>query len=266
MDSGAMDTGQMGTGQMDTGFSKIAVVTGAGSGIGRAVAGELLAGGWKVALAGRRAAPLEETAGNDPAALVVPTDITDEASVAELFDAVHSAWGAPGLLFNNAGTFGDAARIDEIDAGTWRRTVDVNLTGTMLCAKYAFAAMAAGTPPGGRIINNGSVSAHAPRPLSAAYTATKHAITGLTKSIDLDGRALGIQAGQIDIGNAATDMMAGIGSGAGALQADGERRVEPTFDVRDAARAVALMAGLPRAATIHELTITATGMPFRARG
>ncbi|GAB3567793.1 SDR family oxidoreductase [Spelaeicoccus albus] len=250
----------------DAYYPKVAVVTGAGTGIGRAVARELLAGGWKVALAGRRAEPLDEAAASNRDAITVPTDITDEASVAALFGAVADAWGVLGLLFNNAGGFGEAARIDGIDATDWRRTVEVNLTGTMLCSKYAFAAMAAQDPSGGRIINNGSVSAHAPRPLSAAYTATKHAVTGLTKSIDLDGRALGIQAGQIDIGNAATDMMAGIGSGAGALQPDGGRRLEPTFDVADAARTVAMMASLPRAATIHELTITATGMPFRARG
>lgn len=247
-------------------YPKTAVVTGAGSGIGRAVARRLLGDGWNVALAGRRPGALNETAAGDQNALVVPTDITDEDAVRALFGAVLAQWGSLGFLFNNAGTFGDAARIDEIDLDAWRRTVDVNLTGTMLCAKHAFAMMRAQNPQGGRIVNNGSISAHAPRPLSAVYTATKHAVTGLTKTIDLDGRAFGIQAGQIDIGNAATDMMAGIGSGPGALQPDGSRRQEPTFDVRDAARTVAMMASLPRAVTVHELTVTATGMPFRARG
>lgn len=247
-------------------YPKVAVVTGAGSGIGRAVVRRLLGDGWNVALAGRRVGSLTEIADGADNALVVPTDITDETAVASLFEAVRAKWGALGFLFNNAGSFGDAARIDRVDVDAWRRTVDVNLTGTLLCAKHAFALMRTQNPAGGRIVNNGSISAHAPRPLSAAYTATKHAVTGLTKSIDLDGREYGIQAGQIDIGNAATDMMAGIGSGPGALQPDGTRKQEPTFDVRDAARSVAMMASMPRGVTIHEMTITATGMPFRARG
>ncbi|WP_181781530.1 SDR family oxidoreductase [Pseudonocardia pini] len=243
---------------------RTAVVTGAGSGIGRVVARDLLADGWAVAVAGRRADRLEETAEEHESALVVPTDVADEGSVAELFAAVRAAWGRLDLLVNNAGTFGPAATPDEIDVAEWRATVDVNLTGSFLCARAAFALMRAQDPQGGRIVNNGSISAHVPRPGSAAYTATKHAITGLTRSLSLDGRPFGIACGQIDIGNAATDMTAGIA--AGARQADGSVRPEPTFDARHVADAVRYMAGLPLDANVQFLTITATTMPFIGRG
>jgi NAD(P)-dependent dehydrogenase (short-subunit alcohol dehydrogenase family) len=251
----------------------VAVVTGAGSGIGRAVARALLDAGWRVALAGRRGAALDETVegatgvGGSAAvagALAVPTDVADPASVADLFGAVHAAWGRVDLLVNNAGTFGPLGDVDEIAVDDWLATVGVNLTGAFLCARAAVAAMKAQDPRGGRIINNGSISAHAPRPGSAAYTATKHAITGLTKSLSLDGRAHGIACGQIDIGNAATDMTAGFAHGT--RQADGRVLPEPTFDVRHAAEAVLFMAGLPLDANVQFMTVTATTMPSIGRG
>jgi NAD(P)-dependent dehydrogenase (short-subunit alcohol dehydrogenase family) len=251
----------------------VAVVTGAGSGIGRAVARALLDAGWRVALAGRRGAALDETVqgaagtGGTAAssrALAVPTDVADPASVADLFGAIHVAWGRVDLLVNNAGTFGPIGDVDEIAVDGWLATVGVNLTGAFLCARAAVAAMKAQDPRGGRIINNGSISAHTPRPGSAAYTATKHAMTGLTKSLSLDGRAHGIACGQIDIGNAATPMTAGIARGA--RQADGRVVAEPTFDVRHAADAVLFMAGLPLDTNVQFLTVTATAMPFIGRG
>jgi NADP-dependent 3-hydroxy acid dehydrogenase YdfG len=241
----------------------VAVVTGAGSGLGRVVARALLDAGYRVALAGRRRDRLEETATGD-AVLAVPTDVGDEASVDALFAAVRERWGRVDLLFNNAGTFGPSRTIDEIPVAEWTATVQTNLTGAFLCARAAFATMRAQDPQGGRIVNNGSISAHAPRPGSAAYTATKHAITGLTKSISLDGRPFGIACGQIDIGNAATDMTAGIATGA--AQADGRIMAEPTFDARHVADAVLYMAGLPLGANVQFLTITATAMPFIGRG
>ncbi|NKX54104.1 SDR family oxidoreductase [Arthrobacter mobilis] len=243
-----------------------AVVTGAGSGIGRAVARQLLAAGFRVALAGRRSGPLEESAASHPSALCVPADVSDPDDVARLFRTVAGEWGRLDLLFNNAGIFGPAAGVDEIDLADWNATVAVNLTGAMLCAAEAFRLMKAQQPQGGRIINNGSIAAHAPRPRSVAYAATKHAVTGLTKSIDLDGRPYGISCGQIDIGNASTEMIDALGAGGGALQPDGRRLVEPTFDVEEAARAVVLMATLPPQATINQLTITASGMPYLGRG
>jgi NADP-dependent 3-hydroxy acid dehydrogenase YdfG len=246
--------------------ARIAVVTGAGSGIGRAVARELLDAGFLVALAGRREDALRETAAEHPHALVVPTDVTAEAQVDALFARVVAEWGRVDLLFNNAGAFGPAASAADISLDEWRATLDVNLTGALLCARAAMRTMIAQSPQGGRIINNGSISAQVPRPLSVAYTVTKHAVTGLTKSIDLDGRGYGITAGQIDIGNARTSIMAEIGVGDGALQADGSRRVEPTFDVADAARAVLFMAQLPADANVSALTIAASGMPFGGRG
>jgi NAD(P)-dependent dehydrogenase (short-subunit alcohol dehydrogenase family) len=244
--------------------SGVAVVTGAGSGLGRVVATALLDEGYRVALAGRRAAALEETAGGRESAMVVPTDVGEAGSVASLFAAVRERWGRVDLLVNNAGTFGPSGSVDEIAVADWTSTVAINLTGSFLCAREAFAAMRAQRPQGGRIINNGSISAHVPRPGSAAYTATKHAITGLTKSIALDGRPYGIACGQIDIGNAATDMTAGIA--VGARQADGSVRPEPTFDPAHVADAVLLMARLPLDANIPFLTITATTMPFLGRG
>lgn len=242
----------------------VAVVTGAGSGLGRVVARALLGAGYRVALAGRRPDPLAGTAEGHPAALVVPTDVTDESAVAALFAAVVQRWDRVDLLVNNVGTFGPSGTVDEVAVDEWRSTVDVNLTGAFLCAREAVAAMRAQHPQGGRIINNGSISAHAPRPGSAAYTATKHAITGLTKSLSLDGRPYGIACGQIDIGNAATDMTAGIARGA--RQADGRMAPEPVFDPKHVGDAVLYMAGLPLDANVVFLTITATTMPFIGRG
>ncbi|WP_232660997.1 SDR family oxidoreductase [Pseudonocardia sp. TRM90224] len=243
---------------------KVAVVTGAGSGIGRAVAEALLADGYGVALAGRRAETLEDVRAGRDAALAVVTDVTDPASVAALFAAIQERWGRVDLLFNNAGTFGPAGTVDEIPVDGWLTTVATNLTGSFLCARAAFAAMRRQDPSGGRIINNGSISAHAPRPGSAAYTSTKHAITGMTKSLSLDGRPFRIACSQIDIGNAATDMTAGIA--VGARQADGSVRPEPTFDVTHVAEAVVMMARLPLDANVQFMTITASGMPFIGRG
>ncbi|GAA2201799.1 SDR family oxidoreductase [Sinomonas flava] len=253
----------------DTARSRVAVVTGAGSGIGRAVARRLLAEGWSVALAGRREAQLRETAAPVPApgrALVVPCDVTRPDDVERLFDETGAAFGRLDVLFNNAGTFGPAGDVGEIDLADWESTLAVNLTGSFLCAAAAFRVMKAQKPQGGRIINNGSISAHSPRPRSVAYTTTKHAITGLTKSIELDGRPYGISCGQIDIGNTRTEIMTTLGVGEGALQADGTRRVEPTFAVEEAAKAVAFMASLPPEATVGNLLITAAGMPFVGRG
>lgn len=246
--------------------ARIAVVTGAGSGIGRAVTRELLAAGFRVALAGRREDALRETAAEHPDTLVVPTDVTVEAEVEALFARVVAEWGRVDVLFNNAGAFGPAASAADISVDDWRRTLDVNVTGSLLCAGAAMRTMRAQQPRGGRIINNGSISAHVPRPLSVAYSVSKHAITGLTRSIDLDGRPDGISAGQIDIGNARTSIMTELGVGDGALQADGSRRVEPTFDVADAARAVVFMAQLPAEANVTTMTIAASGMPFGGRG
>ncbi|GAA2106633.1 SDR family oxidoreductase [Actinomadura alba] len=247
---------------------RVAVVTGAGSGLGRHIARALLEAGYRVALAGRRLRALQETAAEaGPAgasALPVPTDVGVPESVAALFDAVRSEWGRLDLLVNNAGVFGPAASVDEISHDDWQRAVATNLTGALLCAQQAVRMMKAQSPRGGRIINNGSISAHVPRPNSVAYTATKHAMTGLTKSISLDGRAYDIACGQIDIGNAATEMTAGIARGA--VQADGSVLPEPTFDAEHVARAVLYMAGLPLEANVQFMTITATKMPFIGRG
>lgn len=245
---------------------RTAVVTGAGSGIGRAVARALLEAGFRVALAGRREDALHETAAGHPDALVVPADVTVESEVEALFARTVAEWGRVDVLFNNAGVFGPTASAAEISLADWQRTLDVNVTGSLLCAGAAMRTMIAQQPSGGRIINNGSISAHVPRPLSVAYTVSKHAISGLTKSIDLDGRAHGISCGQIDIGNARTSIMTDLGVGSGALQPDGSRRVEPTFDVADAARAVLFMAQLPADANVSTLTVAASGMPFGARG
>ena len=245
-------------------MQRTAVVTGAGSGLGRVIGRALLEDGWAVALAGRRPEPLAETAEGFADALAVPTDVADEESVAALFRAAVGAWGRVDLLVNNAGTFGPTGTPDEIEVAAWRAAVDTNLTGSFLCARAAFAVMREQDPQGGRIVNNGSISAHVPRPGSAAYTATKHAITGLTRSISLDGRPYGIACGQIDIGNAATDMTAGIATGA--RQADGSVRPEPTFDAGHVADAVRYMANLPLDANVQFLTITATTMPFIGRG
>jgi len=253
---------------METANGKVAVVTGAGTGIGRAVALELLAGGYRVALAGRRRELLEQTrvaAGDHAAqAMTVPTDVTDEQSVRALFDAVQRDYGRVDILFNNAGRGNPPVPIDELPLAAWREVVDVNLTGMFLCAQAAIRVMRHQRPQGGRIINNGSIAAHAPRPLSVAYTATKHAVTGLTKSISLDCRAYGIACGQIDIGNAATEMTDRMV--AGVLQADGSVRPEPRMDVGHVAQAVAHMAGLPLESNVQFMTIMATNMPFLGRG
>ncbi|MEO5781199.1 MULTISPECIES: SDR family oxidoreductase [Arthrobacter] len=245
---------------------KVAVVTGAGSGIGRAVVRLMLADGYRVVLAGRRRQQLLETAGDHPQAYALTCDVTVPDDVERLFAEAVQRWGRVDVLFNNAGIFGPAASVDEISVADWDATVAVNLTGSMLCAAAAVRAMKAQAPQGGRIINNGSIAAHSPRPRTVAYTVTKHAMTGLTRSIDLDGRGFGISCGQIDIGNTATDIMDTIGVGSGALQADGSRKVEPTFPVDDAARAVLLMAGMPPSASVGSLVITAAGMPFIGRG
>ena len=247
-------------------MERVAVVTGAGSGIGRATARALLEEGWRVVLAGRRREPLEESASGYDDALVLPADVADEEQVEALFDAAVRRWGRVDLLVNNAGTFGPTVRPDELDPEQWREVLDVNLTGAMLCARAAFARMRAQEPRGGRIINNGSISAHSPRPFSAAYTATKHAMTGLTKSLSLDGREAGISVGQIDIGNTATEITEGLGTSSGARQADGSLRVEPTFPVAEAARAIVFMASLPAGCTVDSMMLTATGMPFLGRG
>jgi NAD(P)-dependent dehydrogenase (short-subunit alcohol dehydrogenase family) len=243
---------------------RVAVVTGAGSGLGRVVARGLLDAGYGVALAGRRAETLDATADGHPEALAVPTDVTDPAAVEALFAAVSERFGRVDVLFNNAGMFGPPGTPDEIDVQGFIDTVAVNLTGAFLCARAAFAAMRAQQPSGGRIINNGSISAHTPRPGSAAYTSTKHAITGLTKSLSLDGRPYNIACSQIDIGNAATEMTAGIATGA--RQANGSLLAEPTFDAAHVASTVVYMAGLPLDVNVQFLTITATTMPFIGRG
>lgn len=245
---------------------RVAVVTGAGSGIGRAVARLLLAEGYRVALAGRREAQLLETSDGHRESLVVPCDVTVPDDVARLFAAAHQRWGRVDVLFNNAGVFGPSGGVDEISVADWDATLAVNVTGSMLCAAAAVRTMKSQEPQGGRIINNGSISAHSPRPLSVAYTVSKHAMSGLTKSIELDGRPFGISCGQIDIGNTRTEIMDTIGVGSGALQADGSRRVEPMFPVEDAARAVLMMANMPASANVGSVVVTAAGMPFVGRG
>ncbi|MFF6912513.1 SDR family NAD(P)-dependent oxidoreductase [Streptomyces sp. NPDC012466] len=277
----------------------IAVVTGAGSGIGRAVAVELLRAGWSVALAGRRAETLEETAALAPegthggtsggtsggttgrvtggtsggpagratvgAALTVRTDVSRPEDVSALFAATVERFGRVDLLFNNAGTFGPGGvPVEELPYEAWRHVVDTNLNGAFLCAQAAYRQMKEQEPQGGRIINNGSISAHTPRPLSVAYTATKHALTGLTKSLSLDGRPYRIAVGQIDIGNAATDMTSRMQTGA--LQANGEVAPEPVMDVADVARTVRHMAELPLEANVQFATVLATAMPYVGRG
>ena len=249
-------------------FHKAAIVTGAGSGIGRAAALALLAEGHAVALAGRRPEALALTASlaatNSARVLVVPTDVTDPESVRALFETTRQAFGRLDLLFNNAGTGAPAVLLEDLTVEDWRRVVDVNLTGVFLCTREAFRLMKDQVPRGGRIINNGSISAHVPRPNSSPYTATKHAVSGLTKSAALDGRKYDIACGQIDIGNAETDLTARMK--AGVPQADGSLAVEPTMDVEHVARAVVYMAGLPLDANVLFMTVMATKMPYVGRG
>jgi NAD(P)-dependent dehydrogenase (short-subunit alcohol dehydrogenase family) len=254
---------------MVTARRRAAIVTGAGSGIGRAVTQAFLDAGYRVALAGRRESVLRDSLidcrAADEDSLVVPTDVTDEHAVSRLFARVLGEWGRVDVLFNNAGVFGVPAPLDAVASADWRAVVETNLTGCFLCAQEAFRAMKAQDPRGGRIINNGSLSAHVPRPHAAAYTATKHAITGLTKSISLEGREFDIACGQIDIGNAATELTVGT-LDQGALQADGSVIPEPLMEVRAAADAVLYMAGLPLGANVQFLTVMATKMPFIGRG
>jgi len=249
-------------------MNKVAIVTGAGSGIGRASALALLKDGWKVALAGRRGDALEATrsaagelAGN---ALAVPTDATDPAAVKALFAATKQAFGRLDLVFNNAGTGAPAIPLEDLSVEQWKSVVDINLTAVFLCTQQAFRLMKSQQPRGGRIINNGSISSVAPRPFSAPYTATKHGVTGLTKATSLDGRAHDIACGQIDIGNAASDMTSRMTTGV--PQANGTMMVEPRMDLKHVADAVVHMASLPLEANIQFMTVMANLMPFVGRG
>jgi NAD(P)-dependent dehydrogenase (short-subunit alcohol dehydrogenase family) len=248
--------------------TKIAIVTGAGSGIGRASAVALLKAGYSVALAGRRADALAESvklAGADGArALAVPTDVTKPESVGALFGKVKDKWGRLDVLFNNAGQNAPGIPLEDLSFEQWKSVVDVNLTGMFLCIQEAFRIMKAQTPRGGRIINNGSISAHAPRPNSTPYTATKHAVTGLTKCASLDGRKYDIACGQIDIGNALTEMAARMAKGV--PQANGETAIEAVMDVQHVANAIVHMASLPLEANVQFMTVMATKMPFVGRG
>ena len=247
---------------------KVAVVTGAGSGIGRASALALLDAGYHVTLAGRRSEPLDETIGlagdGAPRGMAVPTDVADPDSVANLFAEIENAHGRLDLLFNNAGLGTPGIPVEDLTFEQWKSVVDVNLTGSFLCAQQAFRMMKAQDPMGGRIINNGSISAHAPRPDSAPYTSTKHAITGLTKSLSLDGRKYDIAVSQIDIGNALTDMAARMATGV--KQANGDIVAEATMDVEKIGKAVVYMAGQPLDTNVQFMTIMATKMPFVGRG
>ncbi len=246
--------------------SKIAIVTGAGSGIGRAVAVTLAKNGYAVALAGRRKDALEGTAEQAKGArtLVVPTNVADPASVKALFAQAKEAFGRLDVLFNNAGGGSPPVPLEDLTFEQWQKVVDVNLTGSFLCTQQAIHLMKSQDPRGGRIINNGSISAHAPRPNSAPYTSTKHAITGLTKATSLDGRKYDIACGQIDIGNAATEMTARMARGV--QQANGTTEIEPTMNVQHVADAVLYMASLPLDANVQFLTVMATKMPFVGRG
>ena len=250
------------------GNGKVAMITGAGTGIGRASALAMLREGYSVVLAGRRREPLEKTkadAGADgERALVVPADVSDPASVQALFARTKEAFGRLDFLFNNAGANAPGIPMDELTVEQWRSVVDVNLTGPFLCTREAFRLMKSQTPGGGRIVNNGSISAHVPRPNSAPYTSTKHAITGLTRSTSLDGRKHDIACGQIDIGNALTDMAARMAQGV--PQANGEIAAEPLMDPGDVARALVYMASLPLDANVQTMTVMATKMPFVGRG
>jgi NAD(P)-dependent dehydrogenase (short-subunit alcohol dehydrogenase family) len=249
---------------VSTDAGSVAVVTGAGSGLGRVIARALLADGWRVTLAGRRPDALAATAEGYDAALTVPTDVADADAVRDLFAAAVDTWGRLDLLVNNAGMTGPVGPPDEVDVAGWEATVGVNLTGSFLCAREAFRIMRHQDPQGGRIVNNGSIAAHVGRPGGIAYTATKHGITGITRSIALDGRPFGIACGQFDVGNAATDMTARMREGI--VQPNGERMVEPTFDPAHVADAVRYMVNLPLDTNVPFLTVMATTMPFLGRG
>ncbi|MBP6404262.1 MAG: SDR family oxidoreductase [Proteobacteria bacterium] len=248
-------------------MSKIAIVTGAGTGIGKAAALALLKDGWHVALAGRRAEPLEAVvaeSGAGPRAVAVPTDVADPQAVRALFDRVVQAFGRVDLLFNNAGVNAPGVPLDELTVEQWKNVVDINLNGMFYCIQNAFRVMKAQDPKGGRIINNGSISAHTPRPNSIAYTATKHAVMGLTKTASLDGRKHDIAVGQIDVGNAGTEMAMRMAKGV--PQANGEIAVEPLMDVNIVGQSVLYMANLPLDANVMFHTVMATKMPFAGRG
>jgi NAD(P)-dependent dehydrogenase (short-subunit alcohol dehydrogenase family) len=246
---------------------KVAIVTGGGSGIGKAAALALLGDGWRVAIAGRRQQPLDEVvaeAGAAGRALAIPTDVTNPASVEALFAATVKAWGRVDLLFNNAGVGAAAAPLEDLPLEQWKRVVDTNLNGMFYGIQQAFRVMKAQSPMGGRIINNGSISAHAPRPHSIAYTATKHAVSGLTKTAALDGRKYDIAVGQIDIGNAATELAARMAKGV--PQANGDIAIEPLMDVNIVGQSILYMANLPLEANVLFHTVMATKMPFVGRG
>jgi NAD(P)-dependent dehydrogenase (short-subunit alcohol dehydrogenase family) len=250
--------------------SKVALVTGAGTGVGRAVALSLAKAGYNIVLAGRRKEPLDKVAAEitatGPQALAVPTDVGKRDDVLALFARTKSAFGRLDVLFNNAGIGAPAVPLEDLPFETWKQVVDVNLTGMFLCTQEAIKIMKSQSPRGGRIINNGSISAHAPRPYSVAYTATKHAVTGLTKSTNLDCRQYDIGVGQVDIGNAATPMTERMVQGEGVLQPDGSKKVEPRMDAAHVGDAVAYMAGLPLDANVLFMTVMATKMPFVGRG
>lgn len=247
---------------------RIALVTGAGSGIGRAVAKALLADGFVVVLAGRRLQPLEEVAEQAKAAgqqaLAVSTDVTDPASVEQLFSIIEQEYGRLDFVFNNAGTNAPAVPIDELDLSHWTKVMDLNVSGVFLCCRAAFGLMRRQSPQGGRILNNGSISAHTPRPFTAPYTASKHAVSGITKALALDGRRYSIACSQIDIGNALTDLSERMTRGV--LQANGDTAPEPMIDVQHIADAVRYIAGLPLSANVLNMTVMATNMPFVGRG
>ena len=247
-------------------MKKIALVTGGGSGIGANVAISLAKDGWDVVIAGRRKEVLDELVAQNPSLrlFAIPADVSDEKSVIALMEEMLAKFGRLDLLFNNAGVGSPAVEIDELSLTEWNRVIGINVTGMFLCAREAFRIMRNQDPKGGRIINNGSVSAYAPRPNSIAYTTTKHAITGMTKSIQLDGRPFDITASQIDIGNAATDLMKSASTGT--KQADGSIKQEPTIDVSEVGRAVTYMASLPLSANVANMTLMATKMPFVGRG